>query len=318
MTIDFINSSPFSFASNRRIDAKNEKSMAIEQQKQSQILSQTNGSDSYADTLDSGEYIHTEINIDTFQILKRGSQILKNRFTFMQQQTDQAKEVATKLKTSIMQYSSFDGSGNLKVFLNSINSCLGELSRILNTGDGRFSTFSGAALDRKSSIDLTTLPPVDVTDPVSTDYFRGSTESLKIELHSYEIDVYPANGADPFFSKIIHACRLAQVFTTGSTVEDKREILNKCQDMVDSALNFEYLCISQKIGDEATKVNELENILIDAEIKEQNKLETINNQDKLMAMIRYQELEASRVILNNLIMQSARMAREFAETISRM
>lgn len=318
MTIDFANLSPALFSSARQTEAKNQKNLAIEQQKQSNILSKEKGSDSYADTLDSGEYIHTEMNIDTLQILKRGSQVLKNRFNFMQQQTNQAKEVATKLKTAIMQYSSFEGAANLKVFLNSVNACLGEMTRILNVGDGRFATFSGPALDRKSSLDLTTLPPINITDPVSTDYFQGNTASLDIELHSYNINVYPANGADLFFAKIIHACRLAQVCSTGDTTEAKREILDKCQNMIDSALNFEYLSISQKIGDEVSKVNELENILVDAEITEQGKLETINNQDKLMAMIRYQEIEASRVILNNLIMQSARMDREFAETIGRM
>lgn len=318
MTVDFANLSPALFSSTRQTETKNQKNLAIEQQKQSNILSKESGSDSYADTLDSGEYIHTEMNIDTLQILKRGSQVLKNRFNFMQQQTNQAKEVATKLKTEIMQYSSFEGAANLKVFLNSVNACLGEMTRILNVGDGRFATFSGPALDRKSSLDLTTLPPINITDPISTDYFQGNTASLDIELHSYNINVYPTNGADPFFAKIIHACRLAQVCSTGDTTEAKREILDKCQNMIDSALNFEYLSISQKIGDEVSKVNELENILVDAEITEQGKLETINNQDKLMAMIRYQEIEASRVILNNLIMQSARMDREFAETIGRM
>ncbi len=319
MPIDYINSSSSSlFSSTRQIDLKNEKSMVNEQQKQSQILSTDKGSHSYADTLDPGEYIHTEINIDTLQILKRGSDVLKSRFTFMQQQTTQAKEVAEKLKTAIMQYSSFDGAANLRVFSNTVNGCLGELTRVLNVGDGRFSTFAGPALDRKSVVDLTTLPLIDTNSPISTDYFQGNTSSLEIDIHSYEINVYPANGADPFFEKIIHACRLAQVFSSGETIDDKREILNKCQNLVDSALNFEYLSITQKIGDEITKVNELDNILIDAEFTEQSKLETINNQDKLIAMIRYQELESSRVILNNLMMQTARMDREFADTISRM
>ncbi|MBA4250019.1 MAG: hypothetical protein C0432_03695 [Candidatus Puniceispirillum sp.] len=319
MPIDYINSSSSSlFSSTRQTDLKNEKSMVREQQKQSQILSKSSGSDSYADTIDSGEYIHTEMNIDTFQILKRGSDVLKNRFAFMQQQTSQAKEVATKLKSAIMQYSSFDGAANLRVFSNDVNGCLSELTRILNVGDGRFSTFSGPALDKKSVVDLTTLPLIDKNAPVSTDYFQGNAASLNVNIHSYEINVYPANGADPFFSKIIHACRLAQVFSSGETITDKREILDKCQNLVDSALNFEYLSITQKIGDEITKANELGDILIDAELTEQSKLETINNQDKLMAMVRYQELESSRVILQNLIMQTARMDREFADTISRV
>lgn len=293
-------------------DAQKNRLMRAEASNAEMILASKNGAPSYMETVNIAGYVDTELQIKSLPIYQTISESFVCYFNGMESQLQDALEVAKTIKTTLMQLPSLgqDGTG-YNTLIDTLQSSLGRLTLILN----RTPALSGVAQQNPVVKDLTDLPPIEPTEPLDYSYYLGAERNMDITILETNINKFPITGEDDFFAKLIQSCRIALSYRPS---ESDTSVLNAAQNMCDEAVDTDYLSAMQSVQLQRSYAAQLVDIIPKNMIDEKQRQAELNNQDKLLALLNKQQLDASIKISEQLSTQNIVMSRNYIDALARI
>ena len=276
-----------------------------------EIVNSGTGTHSYRDTRSPGAFIDTEINIRSYDRLENEHKVINPILERMAVQIDQVMEVATNLQTTMMRVSGQPDP----TFQIEIRGYLETLTSILNQGDGIQSTLAGAASDHKAVVDLRTLTPTETVTSLNTGYYLGAEGNQEITLADIVIDKYPITAADPFFAKVIHACRMC---LTVNPSDDETTCLNDAKNLCEQATHSDFRVASQKVTQQLFNLERARDFFPQAKINEKVKQNDLNMADQVSAILAIKTLQGTLDMTQNMQMLNAKFERQYVEALSRL
>lgn len=227
---------------NRQVAAKFEQDF----QRLSAELSSGGESANYGSVVDVKQFLNQEVMLTGIEKYQNGNLVSRQKLNYISANLGVMRDIIGDFQEqlSLARSNSFGDDTQLSSWVNAKISYLNSL--LSTTFNGEY-VFSGTAINTVPIMDLTTLPPVGVGDPVDYSYYLGST--TPIQFHANDNDLITMNvfANDQGIAELIMALRTCSQLQGGQRDSQMATSMNLCQSSLQHIISTQGILDSKGV-----------------------------------------------------------------------